>query len=52
MGTMEYIRLVFAALAGYFIFTEVPDMGTWVGAGVIVSATLYITRHEAKTGKT
>ncbi|CAN0339894.1 unnamed protein product, partial [Discosporangium mesarthrocarpum] len=25
MGTMEYIRLVFAALAGYFIFTEVPD---------------------------
>jgi len=27
-------------------------MWTWVGAGVIVSATLYITRHEAKTGKT
>lgn len=48
MGTMEYIRLVFAALAGYFIFTEVPDLWTWVGAGIIVAATLYITRHEAK----
>lgn len=47
MGTMEYIRLVFAALAGYFIFTEVPDLWTWVGAAIIVSATLYITRHEA-----
>lgn len=51
MGTMEYIRLVFAALAGYFIFTEVPDIWTWVGAGIIVSATLYIARHEAKHGK-
>lgn len=51
MGTMEYIRLVFAALAGYLIFTEVPDLWTWVGAGIIVSATLYITQHEAKHGK-
>ena len=52
MGTMEYIRLVFAALAGYFIFTEVPDIWTWIGAAIIVSATLYITRHEARHGKT
>ena len=51
MGTMEYIRLVFAAVAGYLIFLEVPDIWTWVGAAIIVSATLYITRHEATKGK-
>ena len=51
MGTMEYIRLVFAAVAGYLIFLEVPDIWTWVGAAIIVSATLYITRHEVAKGK-
>ena len=51
MGTMEYIRLVFAAAAGYLIFLEVPDLWTWVGAAIIVSATLYITRHEAAKGE-
>ena len=47
MGTMEYIRLVFAVIAGYLLFTEIPDLWTGVGAIIIVSATLYITRHEA-----
>ena len=48
MGTMEYIRLVFAVVAGYFFFSEIPDFWTWVGAAIIVSATLYITHHEAR----
>lgn len=51
MGPMEYIRLVFAALAGYFIFSEIPDIWTGVGAAIIVAATLYITRHEARQGR-
>ncbi|MEK9644935.1 MAG: DMT family transporter [Alphaproteobacteria bacterium] len=51
MGPMEYIRIVFAAMAGYFIFSELPDIWTWVGAAIIVSSTLYITRREAKLGK-
>lgn len=51
MGPMEYIRLVLAALAGYFIFHEAPDVWTWVGAAIIVSATLYITRREARLGR-
>ena len=48
MGTMEYIRLLLAAAAGYFIFSEIPDIWTGVGAAIIVSATLYIARHEAR----
>ena len=51
MGPMEYIRLVLAALAGYFIFHERPDMWTWVGAAIIVCSTLYIARREAKLGR-
>ena len=48
MGTMEYIRLVLAVIAGYVIFSEIPDLWTGVGALIIVGATLYITRHEAR----
>ena len=48
MGTMEYIRLVFAVVAGYVIFTEIPDIWTGVGATIIVGATLYIARYEAR----
>lgn len=51
MGPMEYIRLVFATLAGYFVFAELPDVWTWAGAAIIVAATLYIARREAKLGK-
>lgn len=51
MGPMEYIRIVFAAIAGYFVFSELPEIWTWIGAAIIVTATLYITRREARLGK-
>jgi hypothetical protein len=30
-------------------FAEVPDVWTWAGAAVIVAATVYIARHEARS---
>lgn len=51
IGPMEYVRLIYAALLGYFIFAEVPDAFTLIGALTIVAATTYIARMEAKAGK-
>ena len=34
----DYIRLVWMASWGYFIFGEVPDMATWLGAALIIAA--------------
>jgi drug/metabolite transporter (DMT)-like permease len=48
VGPIEYVRLVYAALIGYFIFREVPDTWTLVGAAVIVGATLYLARAEGR----
>ena len=48
IGPTEYIRLIFAATFGYFIFTETPDIWTIVGALVIVGCTTFIARSEAK----
>ncbi len=43
---VSFSRLVFAALAGYLVFGEIPDIWVWVGGGVIVAATSYIAHRE------
>lgn len=42
----HYASLPFAALIGYFAFAEVPDLWTWIGAGIIACSTFYIARRE------
>lgn len=42
----DYTRMLFATLIGYLAFAEVPDIWTWVGAGIIASAAIYIARRE------
>ena len=48
----DFLRLPFAALAGLFLFAEVPDLWTLLGAAIIFSATYYNTlRERASTQK-
>lgn len=44
---VEYLQLPLAALAGYLMFAEVPDVWLPVGAIIIISAVLYISHREA-----
>lgn len=46
MAPIDYTRLVFAGLAGFIWFAEVPDALTLAGAGVVVASTLAITWRE------
>jgi drug/metabolite transporter (DMT)-like permease len=48
VGPSEYLRLIYAALFGYFLFSEVPSIWTGIGAAVIVASTFYIARTEAR----
>jgi drug/metabolite transporter (DMT)-like permease len=48
VGPSEYLRLIYAALFGYFLFSEVPSIWTGIGAAVIVASTYYIARTEAR----
>jgi drug/metabolite transporter (DMT)-like permease len=43
----RYVQLLWSALIGFALFAEVPEIWTWVGAAIIVSAALYIARREA-----
>ncbi len=47
VGNIEYVKLVYAAILGYFIFSEVPDAHTILGALVIIASSLYILHRES-----
>lgn len=51
LNPIDYSRLVFSAIAGFFVFGDVPDGWTIVGAALIVATTLYIARREAALAK-
>lgn len=44
----DYLRIVYAALFGWLLFSEVPGLWSIVGALIIVVSTLYILMLEAK----
>jgi len=41
--------MIWAAMFGYMVFSEIPDTWTWVGATVIVVATTIIAHRERKS---
>jgi drug/metabolite transporter (DMT)-like permease len=43
----EYLRLIWAALIGLFVFAEMPGVWTWVGGAMIVASTSYIAYRES-----
>jgi len=43
-SAIGYLQIVLAALWGWLLFSEVPDVWTWVGAAVIVACTLLLVR--------
>ena len=45
---VDFARLPFAVLFGWFAFGEIIDLWTWVGAGIIFASSVYIARREAK----
>ncbi|AZV79040.1 DMT family transporter [Parasedimentitalea marina] len=48
IGNMEYSKLIYAAILGYAVFGEMPDIYTVLGASIIVASSIYISHHEAK----
>lgn len=46
-----FAQLIFVSALGYAIFDERPDLWTWVGGAVIVMASVYIARREARLAR-
>ena len=47
----DYCRLIFAAVIGFFLFNEMPDIWTWIGGSIIFASTIYITRRESQNSE-
>ncbi|MEM9641457.1 MAG: DMT family transporter [Pseudomonadota bacterium] len=51
LAPITYLRLVLIGGSGFVFYNEVPDRPTLVGAAIIIAATLYIARREARLRK-
>jgi drug/metabolite transporter (DMT)-like permease len=48
---LDFLRLLWASLLGYFLFVEVPDFWVWIGGGLIFTSATYIAFREAQLAK-
>ena len=46
LAPLSYLGLAYSAIFGLIFFGEMPDIWTWVGAGVIVGAGVYVWYRE------
>jgi drug/metabolite transporter (DMT)-like permease len=48
---LDYLRIVYAALLGFFLFGEIPSMTSLGGMALIIAASLYLVLTERKARK-
>jgi drug/metabolite transporter (DMT)-like permease len=44
---LQFTKLIWASLIGLFVFSEIPDLWTWIGGIIIFISVIYITYREA-----
>ena len=47
----SFLGLIFSSILGYYIFNDIPDLYTWLGAFIIFIGVLIITYREIKLKK-
>jgi drug/metabolite transporter (DMT)-like permease len=51
LASLDYVRLLWAALLGYLVFEDFPGVPTWVGASIVISAAIFVIYRETRRGK-
>jgi len=49
VSPFTFMRTIFAAAIGFFVFSEIPDNWVWLGALLIVIAATYLARLEIRS---
>lgn len=47
----DFLKLVWASMFGFYLFGEIPDAYTWLGAAIIFASGCYIAYRESKVAK-
>ena len=48
---IDFARLIWVAIFGYFLFGEVPDIFVWIGGAMIFASGLWIAHGENRLRK-
>ncbi len=48
LASLDYVRLLYATVMGYLVFETFPGISTWIGAAIIVAASIYTVWRESK----
>src|SRR5580698_7587137 len=48
IATLGYVELIGTTILGYLIFSNFPDLWTWIGAGIIIASGIYIAWREQR----
>ena len=48
LASLDYVRLIYATILGWLLFSQWPQVSTGIGALVIVMASIYTVHREAK----
>ena len=51
IAPLDYTALVWAVLYGWWIWGELPDQRTWVGASIIIAAGLFVLFRESRAAR-
>ncbi|MFK7856615.1 MAG: DMT family transporter [Granulosicoccus sp.] len=48
LASLDYVRLIYAAVFGWLLFAELPSVSTWVGAAIIIVASIFTVHRESR----
>ncbi len=48
LASLDYVRLIYATVIGWFLFAELPSVSTWIGAAIIVMASIFTVHRESR----
>eukprot|EP00903_Cladosiphon_okamuranus_P001899 g1897.t1 len=51
IASLDYTRLLYATIFGALVFSQWPRTETLIGAAIIIAASIYTVRREAKRGR-
>jgi len=51
LASLDYMRLIYATILGYLVYETLPGTATWIGASVIVAASIYSIWREARVNQ-
>ncbi len=48
MASLDYVRLIYSVFFGWILFEALPDIWTWMGAMIIILASIYTIHREGQ----